>query len=147
MTASDVLRACRDRIAGVGGSAMENEVLEAYERLVSAFREGRDKFGSFADEATIVDGGRWFGSLAAYREAWEAWKDSIGHLPVPSSVETRVVSLQMLGDTAVLVHSIDSREGDDPGEETEREIETVVFSRQPGGSWLIVHQHLSARPG
>ena len=31
---------------------MEKEVLEAYERLVSAFREGRDKFGSFADEAT-----------------------------------------------------------------------------------------------
>ena len=54
---------------------MENEVLEAYVRLVSAFREGRVKFGSFADEATIVDGGRWFGSLAEYRAAWDAWTE------------------------------------------------------------------------
>ena len=125
---------------------MENEVLEAYERLVSAFREGRDKFGSFADEATIVDGGRWFGSLAEYRAAWDAWIEDIGHLPVHLSVDTRVMSLQVLGDTAVLVHSIESREVADAAEETEREIETIVFSRQPGGEWLVVHQHLSPRP-
>ena len=121
---------------------MEKDVLEACERLVSAFREGRDKFGSFADQATIVDGGRWFGSLAEYRSAWDAWKEKIGHLPIPASVETRVMSLQMLGDTAVLVHSIESRERTDA--ETEREIETIVFGRQPGGRWLIVHQRLSA---
>jgi ketosteroid isomerase-like protein len=125
---------------------MEKEVLEAYERLVSAFREGRDKFGSFADEATIVDGGQWFGSLAEYRGAWDAWTEKMGHLPVPASVETRVMSLQMLGDTAVLVHSIESQERTDAGEETEREIETIVFGRQPGGRWLIVHQHLSPQP-
>ena len=125
---------------------MEKEVLEAYERLVSAFREGRDKFGSFADEATIVDGGRWFGSLAEYRGAWDAWTEKMGHLPVPASVETRVMSLQMLGDTAVLVHSIESQERTDAREETEREIETIVFGRQPGGRWLIVHQHLSPQP-
>ena len=123
---------------------MEKEVLEAYERLLSsAFREGRDKFGSFADEATIVDGGRWFGSLAEYRAAWDAWKETIGHFGLPASVETRVMSLQMLGDPAVLVHSIESRERTDAGEETEREIETIVFGRQPSGRWLIVHQHLS----
>jgi ketosteroid isomerase-like protein len=125
---------------------MESEVLEAYEQLVSAFREGRDKFGSFADEATIVDSGRWFDSLAEYRAAWDAWTEKMGHLPVPASVETRVMSLQMLGDTAVLVHSIESRERTDAGEETEREIETIVFGRQPGGRWLIVHQHLSPQP-
>lgn len=125
---------------------MENEVLEAYERLVSAFREGRDKLGSFAGEATIVDGGRWFGSLADYRAAWEAWVERIGHLPVPDSVETRVMSLQMLGDAAVLVHSIESRERTDAGEETEREVETIVFAREPDGRWLIVHQHLSSQP-
>ena len=124
---------------------MEKEVLEAHEQLVSAFREGRDKFGSFADEATIVDGGQWFGSLAEYRAAWDAWTEKMGHLPVPDSVETRVMSLQMLGDTAVLVHSIESRETD-AGEGTEREIETIVFGRQPDGRWLIVHQHLSPQP-
>jgi ketosteroid isomerase-like protein len=125
---------------------MENEVLEAYERLVSAFREGRDKFGSFADDATMVDGGRWFGSLADYRAAWDAWVGKIGHLPVPASVETQVLGLQMLGDAAVLVHSINSQAATDAEEESEREIETIVFARQPGGLWLVVHQHLSSRP-
>jgi hypothetical protein len=54
---------------------MESEVREAYERLVSAFREGRlaDKFACFAPEATVVDGARWFGSLDEYRSAWERW--------------------------------------------------------------------------
>ena len=54
---------------------MESQVLEAHERLVSAFREGRwaDKFASFAPEATVVDGAQWFGSLDEYRSAWEQW--------------------------------------------------------------------------
>jgi ketosteroid isomerase-like protein len=125
---------------------MENDVLVAYERLVSAFREGRDKFGSFADEATIVDGGRWFASLGKYRAGWDAWRERVGDVAVPVSVETQVLSLQMLGDTAVLVHSIESRERTDTGEETEREIETIVFGRQLDGRWLIVHQHLSPQP-
>jgi ketosteroid isomerase-like protein len=125
---------------------MENEVLVAYERLVSDFREGRDKFGNFADEATVVDGGRWFGSLAEYRAGWDAWTASAGDLAVPLSVETRVMSVHVRGDTAVLVHSIESRQRTDAGEETEREIETIVFGRQPGGRWLVVHQHLSPQP-
>jgi ketosteroid isomerase-like protein len=125
---------------------MENEVLEAHERLVSAFREGRDKFGSFADDATIVDGGRWFGSLAEYRAAWDTWVAKVGHLPVPASVQTQVISLQMLGDVAVLVHSIESRDRTDAPEGTEREIETIVFARRADGRWLIVHQHLSSQP-
>ena len=119
-------------------------MLEAYEQLVSAFREGRDKFGSFANEATVVDGGQWFGSLSEYRAAWDAWVERIGHLPVPASVKTQVESVNVLGDTAVLVHSIESRETHD-ADETEREIETIVFARQPDGRWLIVHQHLSPR--
>lgn len=86
---------------------MENEVLVAYERLVSAFREGRDKFPSFADDATIVDSGRWFASLAEYRGAWEAWVGEHGLL-VPESVETQVLDLRILGDTAVLIQSIES---------------------------------------
>jgi ketosteroid isomerase-like protein len=56
------------------------------------------------------------------------------------------MSLRMLGDTAVLIHSIESRERIDAEEETEREIETIVFGRQPDGRWLIVHQHLSPQP-
>ena len=124
----------------------ENEVREAYERLVGAFREGRDKFASFADDATIIDGGRWFGSLAEYRTAWEEWVAEHGPL-VPDSVETRILDLRVLGDTAVLIHSIESREQTASNVEMEHEIETIVFGRQPDGRWLVIHQHLSPQRG
>lgn len=126
---------------------MESEIRQAYERLVAAFREGRwdDKFASFAEEATVVDGGAWFGSLSEYRAAWNRWAEQQDVLPVPLSVDTRIMKLQMLGQAAVLTHSIDSRERTDAGEETAHEVETIVFGWQPDGRWLIVHQHLSPR--
>jgi ketosteroid isomerase-like protein len=127
---------------------LESQVLEAYERLVSAFREGRwdDKFACFAPEATVVGGAQWFGSLDEYRSAWERWAAEQDVLPVPLSVDTRIMKLQMLDQAAVLTHSIDSRERTDAGEETVHEVETIVFGRQPDGRWLIVHQHLSPQP-
>ena len=128
---------------------MEREVREAYERLVAAFREGRwdDKFACFAEEATVVDGGRWLGSLDEYRAAWNRWVAEQDAVPVPLSVETRILNLRMLGEAAVLTHAIDSREPTDTGEATVHEVETIVFGRQPDGRWLIVHQHLSPRVG
>jgi ketosteroid isomerase-like protein len=124
---------------------VESEVLEAYERLVASFREGRwqDKFASFAEEATVVDGGRWFGSLDEYRSAWNEWAAQHDVVPVPLSVDTRVMKLQMLGQAAVLTHFIESRERTDAAEESVQEVETIVFGKQPDGRWLIVHQHLS----
>jgi ketosteroid isomerase-like protein len=56
------------------------------------------------------------------------------------------MKVQMLGETAVLTHSIESRERTDAGEETVHEVETIVFDRQSDGRWLIVHQHLSPKP-
>jgi len=114
---------------------------------VAAFREGRwdDKFESFAEEATVVDGGAWFGSLSEYRAAWNRWAEQQDALPVPLSVDTRIMKLQMLGQAAVLTHSIDSRERTEAGEETAHEVETIVFGKQLDGRWLIVHQHLSPR--
>jgi ketosteroid isomerase-like protein len=128
----------------MGGRAVESEVLEAYERLVTAFREGRwdDKFACFADEATVVDGAQWFRSLDEYRAAWNRWAAEQDTLPVPLSVDTRVMKLQMLDHAAVLTHTIESRERTDAGEETVHEVETIVFGKQPDGRWLIVHQHL-----
>lgn len=124
---------------------MESEVLEAYERLVASFREGRwdDKFACFAEEATVVDGGRWFRSLDEYRDAWNRWAAEKDVLPVPLSVDTRIMKIQIYGQAAVLTHSIDSRERSEAGEETAHEVETIVFGKQPDGRWLIVHQHLS----
>jgi ketosteroid isomerase-like protein len=133
----------------MGGRAVESEVREAYEGLVAAFREGRwaEKFTYFAEEATVVDGGRWFGSLDEYRTAWNRWASQHDTLPVPLSVDTRVMKIQMLGDVAVLTHSIESREQTGTGEETAHEVETIVFGKQPDGRWLIVHQHISPQPG
>jgi ketosteroid isomerase-like protein len=124
---------------------VESEVLEAYERLVASFREGRwqDKFASFAEEATVVDGGRWFESLDEYRSAWNEWAAQHDVVSVPLSDDTRIMKLQMLGQAAVLTHSMEGRERTDAGEETVHEVETIVFGKQPDGRWLIVHQHLS----
>ena len=57
--------------------AAEREVREAYEGLTAAFREGRlvEEFDYFADDATVADGGRWFGSLSPRTE-----------LPLPHSI-------------------------------------------------------------
>ena len=128
---------------------MDREVREAYERLVAAFREGRldEKFACFADDATVVDGGRWFGSLDEYRSGWDRWVAEQGGFEPPLSVETRILKLRTFGDVAVLTHSIDSRQRTDVGEEVEHEIETIVFGRQPDGRLLVVHQQIGPRPG
>jgi ketosteroid isomerase-like protein len=61
-------------------------------------------------------------------------------------VETNVMKLHMLGDVAVLVHSIHMRQRTKAGEETVHERETIVFAKQSDGQWLVVHQHLSPQP-
>lgn len=57
-------------------------------------------------EATVVDGAQWFGSLDEYRSAWERWAAEQQDGSDVLSVETSVMKLHMLGDVAVLVHSI-----------------------------------------
>jgi uncharacterized protein (TIGR02246 family) len=126
---------------------MDSEVRAAYERLVAALRGGRlgEKFACFAEDATVADGGHWFGSLDEYRSAWNHWTEQQGGFNPPSSVETRILELPMFGDAAVLTHTIESRERTGSGEDgAEREIATIVFGRQPDRRWLIVHQHLSS---
>lgn len=127
---------------------MESEVREAYERLVTAFREGRwdDKFACFAPEATVVDGAQWFSSLDEYRSAWKRWAAGEQDGSAVLSVDTRVMKLHMLGDVAVLVHSIHMRQRTNAGEGTVHERETIVFAKRPDGQWLAVHQHLSPQP-
>lgn len=90
-------------------------------------------------------GGIGWVPLGEYRAEWNRWAAEQEVVPVPLSVDTHIMKLQMLGQAAVLTHSIDSRERTDTGEEAVHEIETIVFGRQPDGRWLIVHQHLSPR--
>jgi uncharacterized protein (TIGR02246 family) len=126
---------------------MENEIREVYERLVAAFGEGRldDYFACFADDATLVfHGERWLESLEEYRAEWGRWAREDGFAVL--SVDTDVMAVQMLGDAAVLTHSIETRQRTDTGEETVHDRETIVFARQADGRWLVVHEHLSPRP-
>jgi uncharacterized protein (TIGR02246 family) len=126
---------------------VESQVREVYERLVAAFGEGRldEYFGCFADEATLVfHGERWLGSLEEYRAEWDRWAKQDGFAVL--SVDTDVMKLQMLGEAAVLTHSIETRQRTNAGEETLHERETIVFAKQPDGGWLVVHEHLSPQP-
>jgi uncharacterized protein (TIGR02246 family) len=120
---------------------------EVYERLVTAFGEGRldEYFACFADEATLVfHSAPWLGSLEQYRTAWDRWvnEDDFAIL----AVKTDVTSVQRFGDAVVLTHSIQTRQSTTAGVEALDERETIVFARQPDGRWLVVHQHLSPRP-
>ena len=129
---------------------MSNEVLRAADSLVAAFAEGRldDYFGAFAPDATFVfhsTPGR-IESTDEYRRLWEGWVREDGfRVETCLSTDRRV---QLLGDTAVFTHHVETGIATDAGRETLRERETIVFNRAGGdGRWLAVHEHLSPAAG
>ncbi len=125
-------------------SETEREVLEAADRLVGAFGEGRveDYFACFHSEATFVfytTGGR-LESAAAWRELWDTLEREEDFEVLECRSSARRV--QDLGETAVFTHDVETRVSTRSGEETLHERETIVFARE-GGDWLAVHEHLS----
>ena len=126
-------------------SRVTQDVLEAADRLVAAFGEGRvdDYFARFHPEATFVfyTADRRLESAAEWRGLWDhlAREEGFEVLGCVSG-ERRV---QELGDTAVFTHDVETRVSTRSGEETLHERETIVFARQEDGSWLAVHEHLS----
>jgi hypothetical protein len=71
--------------------------------------------------------------------SWNRWVSEQDALPVPLSVDTRIMKLQMLGQAADLTHYIDSRERTDAGEETVHEVETShPVAAKPAHQSLIV---------
>ena len=82
--------------------------------------------------------------MEEYRAEWDRWVKQDGFAVL--AVETDVMKVQMLGDAAVLTHSVRTRQRTNAGEETVHERETIVFARQPDGRWLVVHEHLSPQP-
>jgi ketosteroid isomerase-like protein len=135
-----------DKVRRVQGT---RQVLEAADRLVAAFGEGRvdDYFACFHPEATFVfyTADRRLESTAEWRELWDSLvrKEDFRVLECLSR-ERRV---QDLGDTAVFTHDVQTRVSTRSGEETLRERETIIFARQDGGGWLAVHEHLSPAGG
>jgi ketosteroid isomerase-like protein len=124
---------------------VERQVLEAADRLVGAFGEGRveEYFACFHPRATFVfyTTDHRLESTAEWRELWDSLERDEGFEVLECrSLERRV---QDLGDTAVFTHDVRTRVSTHAGEETLHERETIVFAREEDGGWLAVHEHLS----
>ncbi|MGV9853747.1 nuclear transport factor 2 family protein [Streptomyces sp. NPDC003442] len=128
---------------------MHDEVLRAADALVAAFGEGRldDYFAAFAPDATFVfhTTSERLTSTADYRALWDRWVAEDDFRVVSCASTDRLV--QLLGDTAVFTHLVETTVSTTAGAETTHERETIVFRRQTRGHWLAVHEHLSAAPG
>jgi ketosteroid isomerase-like protein len=121
------------------------QVLEAADRLVAAFGEGRvdDYFACFHPEATFIfyTTDRRLESTAEWRLLWDRLvrEDDFRVLECFSR-ERRV---QDLGDDAVFTHDVETHVSTRSGKETLHERETIVLARQEDGTWLAIHEHLS----
>jgi hypothetical protein len=125
-------------------SETERQVLEAADRLVAAFGEGRvdDYFACFQPEATFVfyTTDHRLESAAEWRALWDVLEREEGFKVLECRSSARRV--QDLRDAAVFTHDVETRVSTRSGEETLRERETIVFARE-GEDWLAVHEHLS----
>ncbi|WP_317451175.1 nuclear transport factor 2 family protein [Microcella alkalica] len=126
--------------------ALAAEVLAAADAIVDDFAHHRTEayFAGFADDATFVfhTADRRLESRAEYEALWAQWEREDGfRVHACRSSDRRV---QLLGDTAIFTHAVDSRIelGGQVDDVTERE--TIVFARRDG-RWVAVHEHLSPR--
>ncbi|MFG2940441.1 nuclear transport factor 2 family protein [Streptomyces sp. NPDC048282] len=123
----------------------ERQVLRAADDLVAAFAEERldDYFSAFVPDATFVfhTTDRRIESVADYRRVRARWAaDDDFHVLKCRSSDRRV---QLLDDTAVFTHTVETDVSTRTGTGTLHERETVVFRRAADGRWLAVHEHLS----
>jgi ketosteroid isomerase-like protein len=126
----------------------EQEILAAADGVVADFGGGRVDayFARLAPDATFVyhSALQRMDSRAAWRAQWDRWVAEDGFRVLGCVSTNRVV--QPLGpDVAVLMHDVATRIATTAGEEDLRERESIVFARRDGG-WLVIHEHLSARP-
>ena len=120
-------------------------MLDAVSRLVDAFGRGRldDYFAAFHPECTFVfhTTDRRLLSVADYRALWEEWVREDGLEVLDCRTSDTLV--QLLGDVAVVTHTVETRVRARDQESTLNERETIVLARQDDGRWLGVHEHLS----
>ncbi|MDX6378847.1 MAG: hypothetical protein QOE98_3150 [Gaiellaceae bacterium] len=126
----------------------EQAVLAAADACVDAFgRHDRAAyFAGFAPAATFIF--HTTPGVLESRAAWEAEWDRLeaedGFRVLSCTSQDRRV--QVVGDAAVFSHRVLTRSTSNEGDAETDERETIVFQRQPGGSWLAVHEHLSPTP-
>ncbi len=132
--------------AAAPDEALVAAVLAAADAIVDDFANHRTEayFAGFAEDATFVfhTADRRLESRAEYEALWAQWESEDGfRVHACRSSDRRV---QVLGDTAIFTHSVDSRIelGGSIDDVTERE--TIVFALRDG-RWVAVHEHLSPR--
>jgi ketosteroid isomerase-like protein len=128
-------------------TAAEAEVLAAVDALFAAVMEDRldDYFESFVPDASFLFPGtpERIASITEYRDLWRTWvRDDAFEVTACASSRPLV---QVVGDTAVFTHHVETTVRTQAGAETSYERQTIVFTRT-GGRWLAVHEHLSAVP-
>lgn len=126
----------------------ESTVLSAADALVSAFaRHDRDAyFAAFAPTATFLfhNLDHMLEDRAAYEEEWALWESRDGFRVLGCRSTDR--QIQLVGDVAIFTHAVETDVSIGGEVVTNHERETIVFSRDPTGRWLGVHEHLSVRP-
>lgn len=122
----------------------EQAVARAADALVAAFAatDTVAYFAAFAPAATFVfpDTAR-LEDRAAYERLWAGWVADGWRVESCASTDRRI---QILGDTAVLSHSVRTVTSVNDATSETYERETIVFALTPSGSILAVHEHLSA---
>jgi len=127
-------------------SLTTKQVTTAADELVAAFAatDTDAYFACFSLDATFVfhpESAR-LDNRAAYEALWATWLAS-GWRVVSCTSSDRLI--QILGDTAVLTHTVDTVISESGQRSTSRERETIVFTLD-GDRVVAVHEHLSPIP-
>lgn len=120
-------------------------VLKTIQRLIEAFgRHDSDAyFAAFSPHATFLfhNMDRLLTSRAEYEKEWKSWEDTEDFRVI--SCTSSFPNLQIVGSTAIFTHNVSTVVQLNSVEMTNKERETIVFSRDETGTWLAIHEHLS----
>ncbi|WP_197380377.1 YybH family protein [Mycolicibacterium mengxianglii] len=122
------------------------QVMTATDALVAAFgaTDTAAYFACFSPDATFVfhpEPAR-LENRAAYEALWASWVDS-GWRVISCTSSDRLI--QLLGDTAVLTHTVDTVTSAAGHETATRERESIVY-KLDDNRVIAVHEHLSPVP-
>jgi ketosteroid isomerase-like protein len=125
----------------------EPDVAAAARKLVSAFAatDTDNYFGCFAPEATFIfysEPAR-LDSREQYLKAWQEWV--AGGWRVIDCISSNA-EIRLIGPVALYTHDVHTTIAINGNQESLRERETIVFSRDKCGTLLAVHEHLSPAP-
>ena len=121
-------------------------VTAAADRLLVAFssNDRETYFACFAPNATFLfhTSPELLGTRADYEQEWAAWEADGFHVDGCDTSDRRIDVVAP--GVAILTHRVRTRLAGVPN--VQRERESIVFARTTDGTWLVVHEHLSADP-